>query len=206
MVHVRALAVEEVDVAAAIMAHAFADETTTRFFYRGTAEERRPHLHTMFEIGLTGRIGFKQPALGAFVNGDLAGACILDLPNSEKWPEELMKRWDDFEAALPTGTSERFEAYGILKKLHRPATPHAYLVAIGVAPEHQGQGVGRALLDEASVIAESSPVVLDTMESGNVAAYQRCGYSILAEAILGDQPIWFMKRDPTLAPGRPAER
>ena len=206
MVVVRALAADEVDLAAAVMAHAFADETTTRYFYRGTTEVRRPQLHTMFEIGLTGRVGLGQPAMGAFVNGELAGACILDLPNSEKWPEELIKRWDEFEAGLPAGTSERFEAYGTLKKLHRPTTAHAYLVAIGVGPEHQGQGVGRALLDEASARAGSSPVMLDTMESGNVAAYQRCGYCIFSEAVLGDQPIWFMKRDATHAPGRPAER
>jgi ribosomal protein S18 acetylase RimI-like enzyme len=46
-----------------------------------------------------------------------------------------------------TAAQLRLEAYARVTDRNRPSRPNLYLVMIGVAPEAQGQGYGRKLLE-----------------------------------------------------------
>jgi GNAT superfamily N-acetyltransferase len=75
--------------------------------------------------------------------------------------------------------------------------PHMYLWFLGVAPQHQGRGVGRALL--ADLHAESDkagvPTYLETATAENVAFYRRDGYERLGEIKMPSGPrMWRMER------------
>jgi GNAT superfamily N-acetyltransferase len=80
-----------------------------------------------------------------------------------------------------------------------PAEPHWHLPFLGVAPEHQGHGVGsllmRPILDRCD--REGSPAYLEASTPRNRALYLRHGFVVLHEIRLpgGGPPMWRMWRE-----------
>ena len=89
---------------------------------------------------------------------------------------------------------------GIAHKLHHrhAPMPHWYLLAIGVEPEHQGQGVAGAIMRPILERADDQhvPCYLETHEEKNVRIYQRHGFEIAERAEVPGHPIpvWAMLR------------
>ena len=84
-------------------------------------------------------------------------------------------------------------------ELKHPHYPHWYLFLIGVAPEHQGKGIGLALLQPMleKCDIERLPIYVDTGNNENVSFYQRRGFEIIREVDLPDGPTVFqMVREP----------
>lgn len=73
----------------------------------------------------------------------------------------------------------------------------SYLVCIGVLPEAQGQGIGKALLEYIHWQAKGG-IALDTEAPQNVALYQGLGYALTGTHSLEDITIYtlFKKIDP----------
>ncbi len=86
-----------------------------------------------------------------------------------------------------------------VERLH-PHEPHWYLASLGAAVEHQGQGVGTALM--APVLAhcdvEGLPAYLESSKERNVPFYERHGFAVVEEVVLPGHgpPIWTMWRAP----------
>ncbi len=100
---------------------------------------------------------------------------------------------------------EFMAANEIMDKIHkaRVPEPHWYLMVVGVDPELQGQGAGSAIVREGLALAdrESKPCYLDTSERRNLGFYERLGFVVLEEAILGKggPTAWAMRREPRRA-------
>jgi GNAT superfamily N-acetyltransferase len=81
-----------------------------------------------------------------------------------------------------------------------PKEPHFYLLAIGVDPPYQGQGVGSQLMAPilARCDAEGIPAYLESSKERNVPLYERNGFQVVEEMHLpgGGPPLWRMWRDP----------
>jgi GNAT superfamily N-acetyltransferase len=97
----------------------------------------------------------------------------------------------------------RLLAYdAIAWKLHHAhaSQPHWYLVALGVEPERQGQGIGGALMQPilARADARNLPCYLETHRPENVRLYQRHGFEICCHCDVPGHPIpvWAMLRRP----------
>jgi len=88
------------------------------------------------------------------------------------------------------------EVHGALAGL-RPAVPHWYLDLLGVAPEHQGRGLGQALLGDllARVDAEGAASYLETDRPGNLPFYERAGYAVLSRNTILGTPVWRLWRE-----------
>lgn len=77
---------------------------------------------------------------------------------------------------------------------------YTYLLIIGVAREHQGEGFGGRLLR--AIIAESEqegrPLYLETETEDNVRLYERFGFRVLKKRTLPglELPMWEMLREP----------
>ena len=88
-----------------------------------------------------------------------------------------------------------------MDKIHkaRAPEPHWYLVVVGVDPELQGQGFGSAIVREGLALAdrESMRSYLETSERRNLAFYERLGFRVLEEAMLGNggPQAWGMRRE-----------
>jgi ribosomal protein S18 acetylase RimI-like enzyme len=79
--------------------------------------------------------------------------------------------------------------------------PHWYLWVIGVEPERQRHGVGKALLRPMleRAAAEGAPCYLETHKERNVAYYQAFGFELVTEGSVpkGGPRFWTMRREPT---------
>jgi GNAT superfamily N-acetyltransferase len=85
-----------------------------------------------------------------------------------------------------------------VEKVH-PKEPHWYLAVLGTAPEHQGKGVGSALmkpiLDRCD--GEGVPAYLESSKESNIPFYKRHGFEVTGEIQAKNGPkVWPMWRDP----------
>jgi ribosomal protein S18 acetylase RimI-like enzyme len=164
-------------------------------------EEARERLMTGHLSGLVRRY-----ALGgeAWRTGDLAGvACWVapgrDLPAGGP-PGEQRAR---LVAAVGTAVAEAFDAVGAHAYEQRRSLglpPHWYLAFLAVEPEHQGRGVGSALVAPVLARAEAAgeTCVLETFVERNVRFYERLGFAVRAEctAPVAGLTYWLMTRGP----------
>jgi ribosomal protein S18 acetylase RimI-like enzyme len=82
--------------------------------------------------------------------------------------------------------------------------PHWYVPAIGVAPEHQGRGLGSALMRAGIARADRDgrPIYLETETEGNVGYYEHLGFDVIEQMVAAeiDLPFWLMLRRPAPTP------
>ena len=79
---------------------------------------------------------------------------------------------------------------------------HWYLLALGVAPNQQGQGIGRALLSEVIRLADvdGMPCYLEVFEEHLVELYERKGFRVLQKSDLPyGLTLWCMLRPSQLS-------
>ncbi len=108
-----------------------------------------------------------------------------------------------FAMTLPA--ADRRRMLSVLRQLDgkRKATvsdPHWYISAIGVAPEHQGEGLGSRLIAAGVERADRDgrPIYLETETESNVDFYERRGFQLIEEIVVTglDLPVWLMIRRP----------
>jgi GNAT superfamily N-acetyltransferase len=94
----------------------------------------------------------------------------------------------------------RYQAFWEWVATHEPTEPSWQLDTIAVAPELQGRGIGRALIEAglARARVDATSAFLSTGTPTNVAVYGRCGFHVYDEADApdGGPRIWFMRWDP----------
>jgi GNAT superfamily N-acetyltransferase len=97
----------------------------------------------------------------------------------------------------------RAEAHELVEEAvgpYRPQEPVWLLDTVAVAPEAQGQGLGRAVLAPGIEAAARAghPAFLETSTQRNVVFYERLGFEVTAEVPLpdGGPRTWCMRRDP----------
>lgn len=134
----------------------------------------------------------------AWVAGDGAAAAIWQPPGRP--PADDPEAEARVHELLGTGL-ERYLVAARLIAEHRPERPHYYLDVLGTDPEHQGAGLGGAVLAPvlARCDAERLPALTDTSAPENLPFYERQGFALLAEY---DEPdggprVWVLERAPT---------
>lgn len=94
----------------------------------------------------------------------------------------------------------RYQAFWEWVATREPTEPSWQLDTIAVAPELQGCGIGRALIEAglARARADGTSTFLSTGTPRNVAVYSRCGFRVYDEADAPDRGprVWFMRWDP----------
>lgn len=94
------------------------------------------------------------------------------------------------------GTLRGLRADAAVKiRLQRVQQPCWYLDTLAVSPDHQGQGLGHAMLEHGFARAGDLPIFLYTVKSDNVPYYQRFGFEVIDDApLLADgPPAWTMR-------------
>jgi ribosomal protein S18 acetylase RimI-like enzyme len=77
--------------------------------------------------------------------------------------------------------------------------PHWYILAVGVRPEDQGQGLGSALLAPTlgRCDRDGLPAYLEASSERSAALYERLGFEHVRELrFAGSPPLWLMLRSP----------
>ena len=86
-----------------------------------------------------------------------------------------------------------------IEKQHPDDRPHWYLAVLGTDPEHQGRGIGSAVMQPVleRCDADGVPAYLESSKERNVPYYRRHGFEVTAEFELPEgPPLWGMWREP----------
>jgi GNAT superfamily N-acetyltransferase len=191
---VRPGSIDEVTQIARTLAAAFEDDPVARWLM--PARRRRQRLEGFYALETEHVI---MPTGTAWTLDGHEGAALVAPPGHWRLPIGLQLRH------LPTFArvlGARLPlAAGLLTKVESRhlRAPHYYLAHIGVRPEHQGQGLGSALirptLDQAD--AESLPCYLEASSPDNARLYRRHGFAdVETVTFAGSPPLALMRRDP----------
>jgi ribosomal protein S18 acetylase RimI-like enzyme len=97
------------------------------------------------------------------------------------------------------GMGRAMDVFSVLDKVH-PGEAHYYLQVLGVDPDHQGKGLGSALLRPVleRCDQEGCGAYLENSKEENTAFYTRHGFAVTDEIGFGPEGprIWPMWRDP----------
>jgi len=176
--------------AVAALSGAFYDDPVLRWIYPDD-DRRRAVLPAFFDV-FTQAIGRHGASLE--IGGGMAAA--LWVPPGEEVAEDEDAFGEALAALSPPDLDRLMATMEVLGETH----PHEscwYLNLLGVAPGHQGQGIGSALLRAAIERAERDgvPAYLEATSEGNKRLYERHGFVATAELQLpGGPPLWAMWR------------
>lgn len=155
-------------------------------------------------------------AIGALSLAHLDDACstiTLDGAAAATWalpkryrisPRQFLPYLPAAARALGPGGLRRLMGLSEVERLH-PREPHYYLAVLGTHPDHQGRGLGSAVLAPTLARADEEGVgcYLESSKESNVAFYARHDFEVTGthDVAGGRGPrMWLMWRDPQ--PGR----
>lgn len=194
---IRKITTADFETAGALMTRAFDDDPVANFLAKQDAK-RVQRMRKFMDAGLK-KLTFPYGETYITEAGD--GAAYWNPPG--KRPHGL---WNDL-SLLPTllavsglgGARRSIAALSLAEKKH-PKEPHYYLLAIGVDPERQGQGIGSTLLAPMAerLDREGVPGFLESSKERNIPLYERFGFKVTEPYDLphGGPRIWPMWRDP----------
>ncbi len=157
--------------------------------------ERLDQNRLFFRIGL--RNMFTGNARVALVDGEIRGYVHFnESPYCLPAPEEVPQAMATLLKPLGAATPKVIAWFARWCRLD-PDAPHVHLGPIGVAPEHQGQGVGSALMERYVEYLEQNRIAgyLETDKAVNVRFYEKFGFKVCLEEELIGTPVWYMWRE-----------
>lgn len=134
--------------------------------------------------------------------GDAAGAALWVPPGGETRYGEVDERITKpaVRDELSDDEGARYEMLWDWVWRYAPEEPHWFLDHVGVDPDHQGRGIGGALirlgLDWSR--RDGVPVFLETATPNNVPLYEHLGFRVDAAEVApeGGPHVWFLRFDP----------
>jgi len=180
-----------------VLARAFRDNPLNRAVIGGHAERRLRCNQLGMEVHLPVAHRFGEMS-GAWREGRLVG--VLAAVPSFAWPLPAAALGTRLRLAFRQGfgVASRWAEVSRALTAQHPLGGHAYLATLGVAPEAQGQGTGRALLAAwlAEVDAANSWAWLETDREECVPLYRAAGFEIQGQTELHGVPVSLMERRP----------
>jgi len=193
MTEVRAGTASDIQSITAALVKAFHDDPVmTHIFRKG-----RPKKSAAFFVSDSKR-SLTKGALYTTAGGPPQGGAIWMAPG--RWKIGGLELLGQLPMLFRVGadTPRSLALLSQVEKAH-PEEPHWYLAVLGTAPEHQGKGVGSALMSPIlqTCDAEGIPAYLESSKESNIPFYQRHGFELRDEIKVKNGPtLWPMWRDP----------
>lgn len=200
-----------------MLVRAFANDPLMHFLFAEAPVGVEGGIARLMDLAFETRSARGWPVLGARSrDGRLQGVAYVSLPSTlpslarasgDDELRGLRRATEQFEEAIGEPARLRYARYEEAWTVGAPQGPHHYLGVLGVAPEAQGQGIGRLLLSEVAALVDGEPnsegVWLDTENPRNVAFYEGRGFTVAAVRPLGPISIWGMWRPRTVQAAPP---
>ena len=200
---IRALRLDEVEVAAALLGRAFLDDPGAMIVEPDPAL-RESAGRVLFAPVVRQAIPFGRVLAALSVEGELLGvATFLPPGHSTATDDEMVAAGLlDAVARVPAAAERMGPMVADLEELHARAIdgPHARLEFFGVEPGAKGTGIGSRLIaaGHATIDANGERCYLETFTTKNVEFYEKRGYRVAAEGRVRrtDTPVWGLVREP----------
>ncbi|MGW1678947.1 GNAT family N-acetyltransferase [Saccharopolyspora sp. NPDC002376] len=181
---------DDLEAAADTLAAAFADYPFTR--HTISADDHLGRVRRTQRMYLE-RIGL--PHGQVHVCGDAEAVAVWTTPATD------LAAFADLAAEAQEIAGDRAEAADATEQAmqpHRPTEPVWFLATVGVRPDRQGRGLGRAVLEPGLHAADAAdvPCFLETSLESNLHFYRKLGFEVTAEVDLpdGGPRTWAMRR------------
>jgi ribosomal protein S18 acetylase RimI-like enzyme len=178
---------------------AFADNPSTLANVRGDSIKARRVMQHAVRVAKFGR-----PWSEALVA--VQGDTVVGALNAAEWPHCQMGMAEKIKTApamvwIMRSALPRAFAMMSKREARDPHEPHWHIGPIGVRPQLQGRGIGKALLEAflATIDEVGSPSFLETDVDRNVALYESVGFAVTSRDDIVGVNTRFMWRD---APSR----
>lgn len=180
------------------LAGAFVDDPVFAWLVPTDAPRRDERLRTFFTSMAR---SYLRRDKHAFLAGGDVGAALWSAPGSWALPmSEVVRESAPAVRAFGRNLGRALRTQLEVESKHPKEPRHWYLGYLGVAPGHQGQGIGtlvlHAVLDDAD--AAGVPAYLESSNERNLTLYERNGFKVVdSHRALGKGPtIWRMWREP----------
>ena len=194
MVQVRTATPEDLEIIVDTAARSLDAEAMLRWSFGEERFEERIRSHFVHYDGENARRGWIRMA------ADGAGIAVWIPPDAREEHEAIGPAPPGGEAEILGDNAEHHAAFWGWVGEHEPLEPLLYLSHIGVAPEHQGEGLGTVLMRDGLAAGDRDgvPTWLETSRVENATYYERFGFHTVVDedAPDGGPHIWFMLRDP----------
>jgi GNAT superfamily N-acetyltransferase len=199
MVDVRRATVEDTDRCAEVLALAFHDDPGTVVYEPD--DVRRARILPLFFRTFVGA-SLEEDADIVVSGNPIVGVAIWFGPDRHGPSPDAMGAHgfgDVLEASGPEASERLLGMVGELERQHGLLTsgPHLRLDFYGVEPGRQGSGIGSALIDHGHRRADQLGLscYLETFTEVNVRFYERRGYRLAGDYIVGDGvPVYGLVR------------
>jgi ribosomal protein S18 acetylase RimI-like enzyme len=195
----RSLGKDDVVAAGGLLGRAFRDAPGYASVFSHLDEERRARTIVRIKTTFAATAVKHQVADGAFVDGTLAGVALSMAPGMWPVPARVFARmvWGSLTLG-PRALGNLLRADKHMQK-HHLRERHHYLFVLGVEPEMQGRGIGKALLAQIAERADRDgvPCYLETDKEKNVRIYRAAGYEVVSDENVATRPpfrLWTMLR------------
>jgi ribosomal protein S18 acetylase RimI-like enzyme len=201
MVDVRKATAAEVSTLTRTLGRAFQDDPAFAWAMPN-AQRRARFLPRYFELELARTY---LPKGEVYLTEDGTAAALWAPP--DKWQTPMLATLPFLPVmirACRTNLPVALTMLASMETRHKKQTePHYYLPYIGTDPDHQGKGLGAALLMDMvrRCDEEGVPAYLESTAPRNQSLYQRHGFQVLEELHWpkGGPPWWPMWREPQAA-------
>lgn len=196
----RKATVADVPQLARVLAEAFNDDPAFEWLLPN--ERKRPAgLRRFFALELR-TVGLARGS--AWTTDELAGVALSADPGKWRLPlHVLVLHGRAFHRAFGVRLPRAVTLLTRMESRH-VRQPHHYFAAIGVAPERQGQGLGRGLMAPTleRCDREGLAAYLEASSERNAALYERLGFEVIREMHYGgSEPLRLMLRPPVPSAG-----
>jgi GNAT superfamily N-acetyltransferase len=169
-----------------VVCDAFADYPIMRYVL-GEGGDYRERLRRLIGFFAGARFLRDDAIVGIAVGGELRGAALCSLPDRMP-PPELDQLRERTWSALGPDARQRYDRCVEVWTPLGVAEPNIHLNMLAVPPRHQGQGLGRRLLDEVHALSrarsDSRGVTLTTELETNVGLYRHVGYRVVGRGTI----------------------
>ncbi len=195
MTEVRDATPADFESVAAALSSAFDDDPVMLHIFPDT--RRRPKRMRALFLSEAKR-SLKVGAVHTTDSGPSKGAAIWSAPGQWKLGGLELLGQIPLMFSMGRETPRALALLSQMEKVH-PKEPHWYLGILGTAKEHQGKGIGSALITPvlARCDDEGIPAYLESSKEANIPFYNRHGFEVVREVHVKNGPtLWPMWRDP----------
>ena len=176
---------------AAMLGRAFADDPAMTYIFPGPADraKRLPRLFALL-FDSDGPVGMRLVAAG------VEGATLWRGPGRSKTGVWEMMRHAPAMASSLGGSIGRALTVANAIDAHHPSSDFWYLHVAGCDPEHQGKGIGGALIRDGLARANGLSCYLETATERNLGLYRSLGFEVTGDWRVprGGPRFWSMVR------------